>query len=320
MSVKRDSPEPPKEPEETVVPSLVMKSIINELLKFINDPLKGRKNKKKAKAKQKEKAKLKKGITNTLLTGSYDMISPPNQIVPHVFFDKVKSGFNHSKNSSAFANPRVSKEPSQIGNISSTSEVSGINSTPTDRSNGSKGTAANYSNQTPLPYPTEQGQVPSFPSPSIFHPQGGISGCEIPILSDLLAYRSPYDANRKKGPVSSQLPTHLTSSAPCRPPGGNPEQDKGLRAMNNITSGRPLNGIFPFPFYAEQPVFMSSLRHPDHILRPSPHYPATHYSEDPYQPLLISSFSNPYFSPTSTTWTGTGIQNTPTSVYAPLWK
>ncbi|WAR19964.1 OTX5-like protein, partial [Mya arenaria] len=116
-----------KDSNETVVPSLVMKSIIGELIKFTNDPLKGKKIRKKSRAKQREREKnnkLKKGLATTLLHGAYDMISPPNQVTPTAFFEKMKNGFNHSKNSSAFASPRDNPaKPAQISNISSTSDT-----------------------------------------------------------------------------------------------------------------------------------------------------------------------------------------------------
>ena len=75
-----------------------------------------------------------------------------------------------------------------------------------------------------------------------------------------------------------------------------------------------LNRVFPFPLIADPPAMLSSLRQSDpyrhHPQWPSPTSPLRSQgnqiqssgTEEPYRPLLISSLSNPYFTPHSATY------------------
>lgn len=101
-----------------MVPSLVMDSVITELMKFKNEHLKSKKQKgkKKANAQAKSKRPQETQLTSKLgdqkmpgfFTG-YDMISPPNQITPTAFPDKF-SILGHAKQS-AFERPNEKRSP-----------------------------------------------------------------------------------------------------------------------------------------------------------------------------------------------------------------
>ena len=296
----------PKDPEDSVVPEPVLKSVIAELIRFINDPLKGKKNRKKAKSKQKEKAALKKGLATTLLAGGYDMISPPNQITPSAFFEQVKNGFNHSKGSSAFESPRDGPRPLQMNGVSSSSD-----NTSSSISNGlgnAKTSQPNLINHT------------SF-LPNGFMPNGFSNihlqshPANLPMLSDMFSYRPALDARPKEimstGAASQAAPLSSAGAS------GRTDNDRSIfpggLGMSSAAPGRYLGGIFPFPYIAEQSMLLSSVRHPDQIYRPAPKYAVPKFGEDPYQPLMISSLSNPYYSPPSTSsWTNHSLP-TPTT-------
>ena len=292
-----------KESEESVVPNVVLKSIIGELKRFLNDPLKGKKNRKKAKAKQKEKASLKKGLATTLMTGGYDMISPPNQVTPSAFFEKMKNGFNHSKGSSAFETPRGdAPRPLQINGVSSSSDnrsppVSGSH----DNTKTSLGNTSNYGNYIP------SGFMPNgFSNMHLqSHPPNNL-----PVLSDLFSYKPHLDTRPKDIRSDIRSPASAQQTPYTPPANGKSETNRNIHpggfGIGPPPPGRYFGGIFPYPFLAEQPVLLSSVRQPDQIFRPSPHYAFPKFSEDPYQPLMISSLSNPYYSPpTSSSWTNT---------------
>lgn len=284
-----------------------MKSVIGELIKFTNDPLKGKKNRKRAKAKQKEKNELKKGLASTLLAGNYDMISPPNQITPTAFFEKVKNTgrFNHSKNSSAFACPREN----------------GKSALPVGAAGSIENPAVTVPGKTvsdiPKTIPTVTGHP--YPSPvrsSVGGPLPPYTN-DLPVLSDILSYKSNIDSRQKDfmSSASAQMSSALQTSPLQR---GNSES-AGLTSpglMSSYATTRHLNGLYPYPFLAEQPMLLSSLRQPDHIFRPAPQYPVPHFGEDPYQPLFISSLSNPYYSPPSAAWHS--HTSPPSSVYSTL--
>ena len=270
---------------------MVLKSVINELIRFINDPLKGKKNRKKSKSKQKEKAALKKGLTNTLLAGGYDMISPPNQITPSAFFEKVKNGFNHSKGSSAFESPTDGPRPVQINGVSSSSD----NSTPATSSKlgSAKTSQPNLMNHMGF---LPNGFIPNGYSHMPLQSHLG----NLPVLSDMFPYR-PLDT--RPPPTSASSQTTPLSPASARTENGRNMYPSGL-GLTPDAPGRYLGGIFPFPYLAEQPMLLSSARQPDQIYRPSPKYALPKFGEDPYQPLMISSLSNPYYSSASmTSWT-----------------
>lgn len=271
-----------------MVPAVVMKSVIGELKKFTNDPLKGKKNRKKAKAKQKEKTQLKKNLASTLLAANYDMISPPNQITPTAFFEKVRSGFNHSKNASAFACPRDSAKPSSDICVSNTLD---------------NATAA-VPGKTVSDIPKTVDSNRQFPPPAsnnINGPLHSFTG-DLPVLGDMLGYKSSLDSRPKDlmPPTAAQLSSALPNSPLHR---GNTDNALPTQSLlNSFSPGRHINGLYHYPFLAEQPMLLSSLRHSDHIFRPAPQYPLPPFGEDPYQPLFISSLSNPYYSPPSATW------------------
>ena len=282
-----------------------MKSVIGELIKFKNDPLKGKKNRKKKTNKQKEKAAIKKGLTTTLLTGSYDMINPPNQVTPTAFFEKLKSGFNHSKNASAFVTPRGITKPTQNSQISSSSDGPPVNSIGSlnIRPQPSK------NDQSAFPYPSQAGNFLNPAYNSGLHSPYTANGCEIPVLSDILSNK-PYTTSQKKDalpPQNSSAKTLSTDAPPTMQRGSIDPRLPSHAGMSPFTAGRPLNGIYPYPFLAEQPRLLSSLRQQDTIFRPSAHYPVPHFNEDPYQPLFLSSLGNPYYStapPPSLSWPG----------------
>lgn len=307
----------PKDDVEPVVPNLVMKSVIGELIKFKNDPLKGKKNKKKKTNKQKEKAAVKKGLAATLLTGSYDMINPPNQVTPTAFFEKVRSGFNHCKNTSAFASPRESSKPTQISRISSTSEKPAV-SLPSNRGNIVPGTLKN--NHSSFQFPGQGANFLSSGFSGNFQHPLTTTGCEIPVLSELLVDKSASNPHRKDSTATADPATTTTTSGVPQPLHRKDMEPRppALPGMAPFTPGRPLNGIYPYPFLAEQPMLLSSLRQQDHIFRPSAHYPVPYY-DDPYQPLFISSLSNPYFSTPPVSWQSSdSAPQLPTSAYAQL--
>ncbi|KAH3826875.1 hypothetical protein DPMN_128802 [Dreissena polymorpha] len=307
-----------KEAEQSVVPSLVMKSVIGELIKFTNDPLKGKKKRKKAKSKLQEKSTVKKGLTATLLTGAYDMISPPNQITPTAFFEKIKNGFSHSKNSSAFAVPGDVSKPSQICSVSSTSETGNgnINSSGENAVHISRTLLSDHMASNGRTYPT--GAV-SFMNNSFSMPAYSTSmPTELPVLTDILSYKSSLDMRAQNDSLKSApqpQPSSLPSTPLHRSETNKPAQPSH---MHPFTPGRSLNGIFPYPFMAEPSMMLSSLRQTDHIFRPAPHYPVSHYSNDPYQPLFITSLSNPYYSPPTAAWNSSHPVPHSTSSYTQL--
>ena len=286
----------PKDSDESVVPEVVLKSILSELIRFINDPLKGKKNRKKAKSKQKEKAAIKKGLTTTLLAGGYDMISPPNQITPSAFFEKLKNGFNHSKGSSAFESPRDGPRPVQISGVSSSSD----NTVPAHSNSLGDANSIHTSQPNLMNHMSflPNGFLPNGYSniPLQSHP------ANLPVLSNMFPYR-PLDATPSAS-VPSQTTPLSSASASGRTDNGRNIFAGGLGMSSPAHPGRYLGGIFPFPYLAEQPMLLSSARQPDQIYRPSPKYALPKFGEDPYQPLIISSLSNPYYSSASmTSWT-----------------
>lgn len=288
-----------KEDSDPVVPIVVLKSVIGELIKFKNGPLKGKKNKKKKKKKLKEQATVRKGLATTLLTGSYDMINPPNQVTPTAFFEKLKSGFNHSKNASAFASPRGTLKPDQISRISSSSESPPVSS-PNSHGNMYPGSLTHNTNTFSFP---GQGQFIHSGLSANFQPPLSSAGCDLPVLSELLTQHPGHQSRQKETISFAHSVPSLTSTAP--PSLQRMDTDKSFTShpgMTPFTPGRPLNGIYPYPFLADQPMLLSSLRQPEHIFRPSPHFRMPHLGDDPYQPLFISPLSNPYFSPPSVAW------------------
>lgn len=310
-----NSPHTDLNEQEQVVPSVVMKSVIGELVKFKNDPLKGKKNKKKKKKanKKKEQDMIKKGIVSTLISGNYDMINPPNQVTPTAFFEKLKSGFNHSKSASAFASPRDVAKPAQISRISSTTESPPISSSKEGHKQITSGIMSNCHGS--FPFGSNPGNFLSpefgthFPTPS------NSNGCDIPVLSELLTHKPGFQSNKEPSTSSSSTPS-LTSVFQTSPSSERRNTDKQPfhphPGMIPFSTGRPFNGIYPYPFLAEQPMVLSSLRQPDHIFRPAPQYPMTTYNDDPYQPLLITSLSNPYYSP-PVSWQTTSASTQQTS-------
>lgn len=252
-----------------------MKSIVSEIQKFEKDHLRPKKGKKKAKnkvAKQKiEKANIPKG----LIFSGYDMISPPNQITPSAFVGRNANKFHHSKSSSAFDAPKETapKYPNLLTNFLETCGQS---------------------------YSANLMQSPSRPimcGPSSFGYPGGNVSCDLPVLSDLLSNKNGMDPKSRES--LGQTPHHSYSSKR-----DSTDSMESLYPHSGFPSPFGMNRVYPFPFVAEPPMLLSSLRQQMEPYRPQPHYPSGSHTDDVnrYQPLTISSINNPYYSPTSSVW------------------
>ena len=181
---------------KAMVPNVVLKSVIAELNKFDKDFKPKKKTKKKSKA-AKQKA-LKEKYTSALLHGGFDVVNPPNQVVPSA------TSFRHSSQSSAFQTPRDSTKNS--ASIASFLESLGAIASST-------------------------GMAPNSSRPIL----GGQPGCDLPVLSDLLRpnldHRNKPDSTATSPSLSlhsgfpspiSRDPTHSQHTSPSTNPYPNP--------------------------------------------------------------------------------------------------
>ncbi|KAK3092779.1 hypothetical protein FSP39_007141 [Pinctada imbricata] len=154
------------DPNKSMVPNVVLKSVIAELNKFDKD-FKPKKKKKKSKAAKEQKS-LKEKYTSALINGGFDFINPPNQVVPSA--SAPGRALNHSSKSSAFQNPKDSAR-----NIANFFESLGSMTNP-----GLIGSS---------------NRMLGNPAP----------GCDLPVLSDLLRSNTD-QRNRSDGTSSSANP------------------------------------------------------------------------------------------------------------------
>ncbi|OWF47443.1 homeobox protein OTX1-like [Mizuhopecten yessoensis] len=270
-----------------MVPEVVMKSVIAELHKFEKEPIKSKKLKKKMKASRK---KAKKAVTtqqfqSMLLGSGYDMISPPNQVIapapPKV---SRATKFNHSKDMSAFDAPKEGMRPVSYMDGYGNSLAGSLMSS-----------------------------VPMRDLPAGHSSVNASLGCDMPVLSDLLNYTKTSSADTptsrthehlQRVSESSMMHHHQNQTSPTS--GFYPS----VRTVHVDSLGQPsmpmssavLSRVYPYPFIAEHPMVLSTLRHNMEPFRPQPQYPGGHhYNEDysPFQPYNITSLANPYYSQTS---------------------
>ncbi|XP_071081467.1 homeobox protein NOBOX-like [Haliotis cracherodii] len=268
--------------DEKVLPPLVMKSVIAELMRFENDPLKNKKNKKKSRKRPAPAPAVGPKPPQPMFQ-SYDMISPPNKVTPTAaFLNTVPNRFNHSKSASAFHNPRNPRLPGHMMLPGQSPFLMGMPH------------PASASSITVLP--NDYINPPNTTVPQSLPPTGNHSLYDsIPVLADLLGYRSHVEASRQREHSLSQ--SHLPSQC-STVSSRSPENNLSETHAPSTQSALGLNRVFPFPFIADPPVMLSSIRHSDPY-RPQLHYQPPSYSDEPYQPLVISSLSNPYFNATS---------------------
>ncbi|KAL3873556.1 hypothetical protein ACJMK2_036655 [Sinanodonta woodiana] len=261
---------------DDLVSAVVMKSIIAELTRFEKNPLK-LKTKKKRKSEKVKANVLRVGIKSILANG-YDMVSPPNQITPSAF-EKNRSLnlFTHSKESSAFESPRVGNgsamnlHESSVGTLTS----GHVRQTSLQPSNHTQGTKS---------------IVPSG-QPNLYRPNATHS--DIPVLSNLPSHKLCLEARGKD--VISAGPSYSNSYSLGRPFHYVSDSNQNISPLTNPNGNLALNNVFPFPFIADSPLILSSLRHAEQPFHPSAHYLHHSRKNDPYKPLVISSLSNPYF-------------------------
>ncbi|XP_012938047.1 uncharacterized protein LOC101846212 [Aplysia californica] len=125
------------------------------------------------------------------------------------------------------------------------------------------------------------------------------------------------------GSSSSSISGDSAKSPASDIPFSPPPSQHPLSIHPNQTNPFNLNRVFPFPLIAEPPAMLSSLRQSE-LFRPHPQWPpptsplrtqtsgssvyglaasgSVSVDDDPYRPLLISSLSNPYFSPSSASY------------------
>ncbi|ESO82944.1 hypothetical protein LOTGIDRAFT_169764 [Lottia gigantea] len=305
-----------------MVPNVVLKSVINELERFEKTVLKSKKTKKKSKQKQQkiqqqqqlqqkmaaiaaaaataataaataastssvQQVPASSRVKGVSLFNAYDMISPPNKVITPGFLDTTVNRFSHSKSSSAFQDPKSSSDQNTSPTL-----VQGYQQLP------------NPISVLPNEYSSHNSTVMT---PHLNNQPKGHSVFEnIPVLADLLGYR-PGDKTPKQPMGHTFSPHH-----PFTSPRNNSDRCYSdiPGSVNHGSLG--VNRVFPFPFIADAPVMLSSVRHPDPY-RPPVHYLHHQHTEDPYQPFMISSFSNPYYSTSaapSQTWPP---QQTPSS-------
>lgn len=262
-----------------MVPTAVMKGIIGELKRFENEPAKGKKKKKSKAMRQKQ---MKKNISNALMHSSYDMVSPPNQVIPNSQGSATTSTnkLNHSIQSSAFESPKdsIGKYPQSVSTFLEQYGIHGLH------------------HGQPIPYPLQHGMGPTH------------SGCDLPVLSDLLSF--------KTGLESRTDDTLVNSNTSPRPINNSRQHSCDNQVPVSVPYG--LNRFYPFPFIAEQPLLLSSLRHSDsfrnHVL------PHATYPEDQstFQALPISALNNPYYPHASSVSWPNSSQSIPQSHFTQL--
>ena len=78
-----------------------------------------------------------------------------------------------------------------------------------------------------------------------------------------------------------------------------PPSDSGRQGDNNDPKSLNVNSVFPFPLIAEPPRMMTSIAsYPDHYAH------AHTMAAGGYNPMMISSFNNPYYGYDTSAWPG----------------
>ncbi|XP_070180372.1 uncharacterized protein [Littorina saxatilis] len=313
-----------------MVPDAVVNGCISELKRFSDEKLKERKEKRKAKGKRRAHAPAVTGSANqpiSRLFQAYDMVAPPNKVTPTAaaYINTSANRFNHSQNTSAFSNPRdylvnASTMPRLAWDTGLDSLMSqSLSASATDqlahsRAFGGLGMAG-----------LGMGLLPLSQAQSAGGTLAGMVGPHdsLPVLSDLLSYRQHMEAADSSSRASrdsslSQSSLLSSNSAASRDstklPNLRPAHHNGM-APPHPPSPFGLPRVYPFPFIADPPIMLSSLhqqdplRHPPHWPHPHatpPSAPAAHFGPmvtmngmDAYKPVMISSLSNPFFSPSA---------------------
>lgn len=270
------------EQEKSMVPTIVLKGVIAELHKFEKDALKPKKKAKK-KTKAMKKKELKSNLANALLHGGFDVVNPPNQIVPSATGQRLVNKFSHCSKSSAFESPRDSSKTA----------------TPSFFDYSSMGSAAM------LRSPTR-----AYMSNTLGLPTSAL-GCDLPVLSDLLTasseQRKEHNESRTIPCRNSQIPT---------------ERDRRgeITSHPHFPSpySNPFGYIYPYHFLAEPGIMLSSLRHSEPY-RHYGHYPPIFCSEpSSFHQISPAHLSNPYYSsmappPSSLPWNSHNISTSSSS-------
>ncbi|XP_041351088.1 uncharacterized protein LOC121370055 [Gigantopelta aegis] len=300
MDTSKDKDDDKNESDsEQVLPPLVMKSVIAELMKFEKDPLKNKKKKKKRPSRSNQAAANAAAsaaaaaakLGTSALFQHYDMVNPPNKVTPSAFLNTAGNRFNHSKNTSAFHNPRTgflkpgqmmfAAQPSYLGAFPGGTMPSSVSVLPND-----------------FLHPQN---AMNCPPSNVHHQQSGTPSMyeSIPVLADLLSYRSGLDPKHTKEQTlpQSSLPLQCSMMSPARTSENSYVDISGGPCVPSAPLG--FNRMFPFPFIADPPVMLSAIRQQEPH-RPQPHVLPPPSSDDTYQPLAISSLTNPYFNPSST--------------------
>lgn len=249
-----------------MVPTVVMKGIIGELKRYEKEAPKGKKKKKSKSMKQKQ---IKKNISSALLHSSYDMISPPNQVIPNGVVNRTTNKLNHSLRSSAFESPKESQALKYPTSVSTFLEHYSLHGNP---------------NQPPFPMSGHSGLGPGHSGLGPVH-----SGCDLPVLSDLLSFKTGLESRTDDTLINSNT----------SPRSGQPNRQITCDNQGSLTMPYGLNRFYPLPFIAEQPLLLSTLRHSEsfrHHMLPQSGYPE---EQSVFQALPISALNNPYYAPTS---------------------
>lgn len=264
------------EQDKSMVPPVVLKSVIAELNRFEKETLKPKKKTKKKHAVVK-KRELKSNLTTALLHGGFDIVSPPNQVVPSAQGQRHINKFSHCSKSSAFESPRDASKPAQ--NIFDF---------------GSMGSTAM------LRSPTR-----AYMSDTLGLPTSAL-GCDLPVLSDLLTVST--DQRKERG-IPSRSPQR--SAERERRGEFSPSHSRFPTPYSN-----PFGYIYPYHFLAEPGFMLSSLRHSEPY-RHYGHYPSIFCSEpSSFHQINPTHLSNPYYSsitPTSSTPWNNQTLSTPAS-------
>ena len=302
MDTSKDKDDKSESESEQVLPPLVMKSVIAELMKFEKDPLKNKKKKKKRSNRSNQAAATAAASAAAaaakLGTGAlfqhYDMVNPPNKVTPSAFLNIAANKFNHSKNTSAFHNPRTGFL--RPGQMMFATQPSYLGACP-------GGTAPTSVSVLPNDFLHPQNVMTCPPVSSVQQTTTPSMYDSIPVLADLLSYRAGLDPKYTKEQTLPQasVPVQCSMMSPLRTSENSYVDMTGGQCMPTAQLG--LNRVFPFPFVADPPVMLSAIRQQE------PHRPQAHIlpppnSDDTYQPLAISSFTNPYFTPSSASWRG----------------
>ena len=246
--------------EKSMVPTIVLKGVIAELHKFEKDALKPKKKTKK-KTKAMKKKELKSGLATALLQGGFDVVNPPNQIVPSLPGQRLVNKFSHCSKSSAFESPRDSSKTA-----------------PSYPDFSSMGSAAM------LRSPTR-----AYMSNTLGLPTSAL-GCDLPVLSDLLTASAE---QRKEHGESRNIPCKTQQTLTER------ERRAEFSAHHpHFPSpySNPFGYIYPYHFLAEPAIMLSSLRHSEPY-RHYGHYPPIFGSEPAsFHQITPAHLSNPYYS------------------------